>query len=331
MNPHIGLKIMQEQYSKIIGCGSYLPEKILTNSDLEKMVDTSDEWIVSRSGIKERRIVADHETSSDMAYAAAIDTLTSNNIDKSAIDLILVATSTPDIIFPATACLLQHRLGLANNIPAFDLQAACTGFLYAITTADAFIRSGIYKTILLIGVDTVSRVIDYTDRNTCVLFGDGAGAIILQASETPGIICNKIHADGSGSELLHTKANIYNGTIRGNPYLWMDGRAVYKMAVRNLAEVANNVLTISGYTTDQIDWLIPHQANLRIIESTAEHLNIPMDKVIVTVDKHGNTSAASVPLALDHAVKSGKIKRGDLILLEGVGAGFTWGASLIRY
>lgn len=317
-------------YSKIIGCGSYVPETILTNKDLEKMVETSDEWIVSRSGIKERRIVAENETTGDMAYRAALDVINSSNIDKSEIDLILLATSTPDIIFPATACLLQNRLGL-NHIPAFDLQAACTGFLYAITTADAFIRSGTYKTILIIGVDTVSRVIDYTDRNTCVLFGDGAGSIILQASESEGIIYNEIHADGSGEESLHTKANIYNGTIRGNPYLWMDGKAVYKMAVRNLAEVATNVLATSGYTTSQIDWFIPHQANLRIIESTAAHLNIPMDKVIVTVDKHGNTSAASVPLALDHAVKSGKIKRGDLLLLEGVGAGFTWGASLIRY
>jgi 3-oxoacyl-[acyl-carrier-protein] synthase-3 len=321
---------MQKRHSKIIACGSYVPEKILTNKDLEKMVETSDEWIVSRSGIKERRIVAEHETTGDMAYAAALDAIKSSNIDKSKIDLILIATSTPDIIFPATACLLQNRLGL-SYIPAFDLQAACTGFLYAITTADAFIRSGTYKTILLIGVDTVSRIIDYTDRNTCVLFGDGAGAIILQASENPGIICNEIHADGSGEEALHAKANIYNGAVRGNPYIWMDGKAVYKMAVRNLAEVATSVLKTSGYTTDQVDWLIPHQANLRIIESTAAHLNIPMSKVIVTVDNHGNTSAASVPLALDYAVKKGQINRGDLILLEGVGAGFTWGASLIRY
>lgn len=317
-------------YSRIIGSGSYLPEKILSNNDLEKMVDTTDEWIISRSGIKERRIIAEHETCSDMAHAAAIDAIEASGINKAEIDLILLATSTPDIIFPATSCILQKKLGLLN-IPAFDLQAACSGFLYAIATADAFIRSETYKTILVIGVDAVSRLIDYTDRNTCVLFGDGAGAVVLQVSDTPGIICNEIHADGNGEDSLHTKAHIYNGKIKGSPYLWMDGKAVFKMAVRNLAEVVTSVLTKSGYTTEQIDWLIPHQANLRIIKSTADHLNIPMDKVIITVDKHGNTSAASVPLALDYAIKSGKLKRNDLALLEGVGAGFTWGASLIRY
>jgi len=317
-------------YSKILASGSYLPEKILSNKDLEKMVDTSDEWIVSRSGIKERRIVADHETSGDMAYAAAVDVINTCKINPAEIDLILIATSTPDIIFPSTACLVQKRLGLAN-IPAFDLQAACTGFLYAIATADAFIRSATYKTILIIGVDTVSRVIDYTDRNTCVLFGDGAGAVILQASDEPGIICNEIHADGSGEDSLYVKGHIYNGVIKGQPYMSMDGKAVYKMAVRNLAEVATSVMKKAGYTSEQINWFIPHQANLRIIESTAAHLNIPMEKVIVTVDKHGNTSAASVPLALDHAIKNGQVKRGDLLLLEGVGAGFTWGASLIRF
>lgn len=318
-------------YSKIIGSGTYLPKKILSNHDLEKMVDTSDEWIVSRSGIKERRIVAEGENSGDMAYYSALEAIKSAGIDKSEIDLILLATSTPDIIFPATACILQKKLGLNNNIPAFDLQAACSGFLYAITTGDAFIRSGMYKNILIIGVDAVSRVIDYTDRNTCVLFGDGAGAVIIQASEEPGILCTEIHADGNGDEYLHTKGHIYNGKIVGRPYLWMDGKAVFKMAVRNLAEVATSVIAKSGYTTEQIDWLIPHQANLRIIESTAAHLKLPMDKVIVTVDKHGNTSAASVPLALDHAIKSGKVKRGDLVLLEGVGAGFTWGACLLKY
>ncbi len=294
------------------------------------MVDTTDEWIVTRSGIKERRIVADNETSGDMAYNAAMDVITASKIDPSQLDLILVATSSADIIFPATACRIQTRLGL-NNIPAFDLQAACTGFLYAIATADAFIKSSTYKNILVIGVDAVSRFIDYTDRNTCVLFGDGAGAVILQASEESGIICSEIHADGSGEDVLHVKGHLYNGAVKGNPYMFMDGKAVYKMAVRNLAEVATSVLTKSGFTTDQIDWFIPHQANLRIIESTAAHLNIPMEKVIATVDKHGNTSAASVPLALDHAIKSGKVKRGDLLLLEGVGAGFTWGASLIRF
>jgi len=319
-----------QKYSKIIGTGSYLPSKILSNKDLEKMVETTDEWIVTRSGIKERRIVAEHEKTSDMAYNAAIDAIKSSNIDPTEIDLILLATSTPDIIFPSTACLIQHRLGL-TDIPAFDLQAACAGFMYALTTADAYIRSGMAKTVLLIGVDTVSRCIDYTDRNTCVLFGDGAGAVILRESDEPGILCNEIHADGSGSEVLNAAGHIYNGKIVGNPYIYMEGKAVFKMAVKNLAAVATSVLTKSGYQPTDVNWLIPHQANLRIIEATAAHLSLPMDKVVVTVDKHGNTSAASVPLAFDIAVKSGKIKRGDLLLLEGVGAGFTWGASLIRY
>ncbi len=318
------------QYSKIISTGSYLPQKILSNKELETMVDTTDEWIVSRSGIKERRIVADGEKTSDMAYNAAINAITSANYDKSKIDLILVATSTADMIFPATGCILQNRLGL-SNIPAFDLQAACAGFLYGIHTADAYIRSGLAKSILLIGVDTISRFIDFTDRNTCVLFGDGAGAIIIEASTEEGIIASELHADGSGEKQLSVNSHIYNGVIKGMPYIQMDGKAVFKMAVKNLASVATSVLNKAGYTCSQVDWLIPHQANLRIIESTASHLGIPMDKVIVSVNRHGNTSAASVPLAFDEAVKSGKIKRGDLIMLEGVGAGYTWGASLIRY
>ncbi len=317
-------------YSKIIATGSYLPQKILNNQELEIMVDTTNEWIVSRCGIKERRIVADGEKTSDMAYNAAINAITSSNYDKSKIDLILVATSTPDMIFPSTGCILQNRLGL-SNIPAFDLQAACTGFLYGIHTADAYIRSGLGKSILLIGVDTVSRITDFTDRNTCVLFGDGAGAIIIEASNEEGIIASEIHADGSGEQQLNVNSNIYNGAIKGTPYIQMDGKAVFKMAVKNLAAVATSVLNKAKYTCSQVDWLIPHQANLRIIESTADHLGIPMDKVIVSVDRHGNTSAASVPLAFDEAVKSGKIKRGNLIMLEGVGAGYTWGASLIRY
>lgn len=316
--------------SKIIATGSYLPDRVLSNEDLEKMVATTDEWIFSRSGIKERRIVAEGEKTSDMAYHAALSAINSSNFDKFQIDLILIATSTADMIFPSTACILQNRLGL-THIPAFDLQAACTGFLYAINTADAFIKSGMAKSVLVVGVDTVSRFIDYTDRNTCVLFGDGAGAVILQASKEPGILANEIHADGSGEDALSVNGHIFNGKIAGNPYMYMDGKAVFKMAVKNLATVATSVLSKAGYTTEQLDWLIPHQANIRIIEATANHLSIPMEKVIVTVDKHGNTSAASVPLALDEAVKSGKIKRGDLIMLEGVGAGFTWGASLIRY
>ena len=318
------------QYSKIIATGSYLPQKVLTNQDLEKMVATTDEWIISRSGIKERRIAAPEEKTSDMSYHAALDAINSSNFDKFQIDLILVATSTADMIFPSTACILQNRLGL-THVPAFDLQAACTGFLYAINTADAFIRSGMARTVLVVGADTVSRFIDYTDRNTCVLFGDGAGAVILQANDEPGILGNEIHADGSGESQLSVTGHIYNGKVIGNPYMYMDGKAVFKMAVKNLATVATSVLGKCGYSCEQLDWLIPHQANLRIIEATANHLSIPMEKVIVTVERHGNTSAASVPLALDEAIKSGKIKRGDLMMLEGVGAGFTWGASLIRY
>ncbi|MBP9742500.1 MAG: ketoacyl-ACP synthase III [Burkholderiales bacterium] len=318
------------RHSKIIATGSYLPERILSNQELEKMVATSDEWIVSRSGIKQRHIAAENETTTDLAHKAALSALNSSNFDKFDIGIIIVATSSADMIFPSTACLLQHRLGL-NHIPAFDLQAACTGFLYAIATADSFIKSGMVKSALVVGVDTVSRFIDYTDRNTCVLFGDGAGAVILQESNEPGILLNEVHADGSGESALNVAGHINNGQISGHPYMSMDGRAVFKMAVRNLATVATNVLNKTGYTSEELDWLIPHQANLRIIEATAQHLAIPMEKVIVTVDKHGNTSAASIPLALDLAIKSHKIKKNDLIMLEGVGAGYTWGASLIRY
>ncbi len=317
-------------YSKIAGTGSYLPQKILTNKDLEKMVDTSDEWITERTGIKERRIADKAEKTSDMAYKAALDAIKSSNIDKSEIDLIIVATSTADMIFPSTACILQNRLGL-TSIPAFDLQAACTGFMYALTTADCYIKSNLAKTILVIGVDTVSRALDYTDRNTCILFGDGAGAVILKSSDKPGILANELHAEGSGVEILNATGYIRQGKIEGHPYIRMDGKAVFKMAVRNLADMAISVLEKASVKKEDLDWFIPHQANSRIIESTASFLGIPLDKVIITVDKHGNTSAASVPLALDVGVKSGKIKPGQLILLEGVGAGFTWGASVLRY
>lgn len=316
--------------SKILATGSYLPKKILSNQDLEKMVATTDEWITSRSGIKERRIAGENETTSIMAYNAALDAIESFQIDKNKIDLIIVATTTPDKLFPSVASMIQEKLGL-NKIPAFDLQAVCTGFVYAIAAADAFIKSGMAKTVLVIGADAVSRYIDYTDRNTCVLFGDGAGAVILEASTDIGIITSELHSDGSGESSLNVSGHVYHGQILGSPYMYMDGRSVFKMAVKNLAEVATSILAKSGYSAKDLDWLIPHQANIRIIKATAEHLNIPMEKVVVTVDKHGNTSAASVPLALDYAIKNGMIKRGNLILLEGVGAGFTWGASLIKY
>lgn len=316
--------------SKIIATGSYLPEKILTNLELEQMVATSDEWITSRTGIKQRRVIAKDQTVADLAYLAAMDAINCSGFDKNQIDLILVATTTVHNLFPSTACIIQERLGL-NGVPAFDLSAACSGFIYGLTTADCYIKTSMAKTILLVGVDVLSDYIDYTDRNTCILFGDGAGAVILQATEEVGIIGNEIHADGSGIKHLYANGNIKYGNKDNSSYLQMNGQAVFKFAVNALAEVADSLLAKTKYTKDQIDWLIPHQANIRIIEATAKHLNISMDKVIVTVEQHANTSAASVPLALDYAVKNNKVKRGDILLLEGVGAGFTWGASLIKY
>lgn len=317
-------------YSKIVATGSYLPEKVLDNKYFEATLDTTDEWITSRSGIKKRHIIGENEKTSDMAYAAAIDAINSSNFDKSKIDMIIVATFSGDTPFPSVGCLLQHRLGL-EHIPAFDLNAVCSGFLYALVTADCYIKSNMAKNILVIGVDAISNYIDYTDRSTCVLFGDGAGAVILQASDTEGIIRSELHSDGSGECALTISGGLKHGKVFGKPLVYMDGKAVYKMAVKNLATVATSLLKTAGYDQNQLDWLIPHQANIRIIEATANHLGLSMDKVITTVATHGNTSAASVPLALDHAIKENKVKRGDLLMLEGVGAGFTWGASLIRY
>jgi len=317
-------------YSKIIATGSYLPPKVLTNQDLEKMVDTSDEWIISRTGISQRRILGDTELSSDMALFASESAIKSSNINKNDIDMIIVATVSPDLIFPSNACIIQQKLGL-TNIPAFDLNAACSGFLYALSTADAYIKTGMVKTILVVGSDAVSHYVDYKDRNTCVLFGDGAGAVILQQSTEAGILATEIHADGIGEESLHARGQLKKGKIIGHPFIYMNGRNVFKTAVKCLSEVANSVLTKSNYTKEQIDWLIPHQANLRIIEATANHLNLSMDKVIVNVDSHGNTAAASVPLAFDYACKSGKIKAGDVLLLEGFGAGYTWGGCLVKF
>jgi len=318
-------------YSKIIATGSYLPEKVLANKDLEQMVETSNEWIVSRTGISTRHIIANNQLCSDMGTIAAIEAIKSANIDKNTIDMIIVATFTPDIIVPANACIIQQKLGLQHNIPAFDLNAACSGFLYAIATADAYIKAGMAKTILVIGSDAISHYVDYQDRNTCVLFGDGAGAVILQQSSEPGILACELAADGSGEQFLNARGQIKQGTIIGNPFIFMDGRSVFKTAVTQLANVANNLLEKTGYTKEQIDWLVPHQANMRIIEATANHLGLSMDKVIVTVDKHGNTSAASIPLALDFANRSNKIKRGDVVMLEGFGAGYTWGGCLLKF
>lgn len=319
-----------KRFSKIIATGSYLPKKILTNSDLEKIVDTTDEWIYTRSGIKNRHIIADNESPSDMAFNAANDAIKSFNIDKNSIDMILVATCTPDYVFPSNACVVQNKLGI-NNIPAFDLNAACSGFLYAIATADNYIKSGMANTVLVIGSDAVSHFIDYTDRSTCVLFGDGAGAVILQKSDVEGIIKSELFADGSGECSLHAKGKIKNNKIIGNPYIYMEGKSVFKSAVTSMTNAATSILNKTGYKTTDLNWLVPHQANIRIIEATAKHLGMPMDKIITTVKNHGNTAAASVPLALDFAIKNNKIKSNDLILLESFGAGFTWGTSLIKF
>jgi 3-oxoacyl-[acyl-carrier-protein] synthase-3 len=307
-------------YSKIIGTGSYLPEKVLTNFDLEKLVDTSHDWIVSRSGIHERHIAADNELCSDLALKASLSAIEAAGISADDIDLLIVATTTPDQVFPSTACILQDKLGIKNRGPAFDMQAVCGGFVYALNTADLYIRCGQAKTALVIGSETFSRILNWEDRTTSVLFGDGAGAVILQASETPGIIAGKLHADGRHREML-----------KADPLVSMDGQAVFKFAVKVLSEVVEEVLEENHLSVSDINWLGPHQANIRIMEATAKKLGLSLDKVIVTVDKHGNTSAASIPLALDTAVRDGRIQSGQNILLEAVGGGFTWGAVLIRW
>lgn len=322
---------MIAKFSRIIGTGSYLPERILTNKDLEDMVDTNDEWIVERTGIKSRHIVAEGETTGDMAFQASLKAIEMAGIQAEDIDMIILGSSSPDFFFPATACYVQNKLGIKVSKGAFDMQAACSGFMYAITMADSLIKTGMAKTILVIGADTLSRIVDYTDRGTCILFGDGAGAAILQASDESGILGSQIYADGSYTSILNCETRIDAGKIIGHPYLTMDGQAVFKFAVKALSGVAKELADKCGVTLEEIDWVVPHQANMRIIESTARSISAPMDKVIVTVDKHGNTSAASIPLALDLAVRDGRIKRGDLVLLEGVGGGFTWGASLIRF
>jgi 3-oxoacyl-[acyl-carrier-protein] synthase-3 len=307
-------------YSKIIGTGSYLPAKVLTNFDLEKIVETTNDWIVSRSGIHERHIAADQEVCSDLALQASLSAIEAAGISAAEIDLVIVATSTPDKVFPSTACALQDKLGIKNRGAAFDMQAVCCGFIYALNTADLYIRSGQAKTALVVGAEVFSRILDWQDRNTCVLFGDGAGAVVLSASETPGIVAGKLHADGS-----------QRGMLQADPLITMDGQAVFKFAVKVLSEVVEEVLEDNHLSGSDIHWLIPHQANIRIMEATARKLGLSMENVIVTVAKHGNTSAASVPMALDIAVRDGRIKVGQNILLEAVGGGFTWGAVLIRW
>ena len=307
-------------YSKIIGTGSYLPEKVLTNFDLEKLVDTSHDWIVSRSGIHERHIAADNELCSDLALQASLRAIEAAGISADDIDLLIVATTTPDQVFPSTACILQDKLGIRNRGPAFDMQAVCGGFVYALNTADLYIRGGQAKTALVVGAETFSRILNWEDRTTSVLFGDGAGAVILQASETPGIIAAKLHADGRHRDML-----------KADPLVSMDGQAVFKFAVKVLSEVVEEVLEENQLSGSEINWLVPHQANIRIMEATAKKLGLGLDKVIVTVARHGNTSAASIPLALDTAVRDGRIQSGQNILLEAVGGGFTWGAVLIKW
>ena len=319
------------KYSRITGTGSYLPSKVLTNFDLEKIVETSHDWIVSRSGIHERHIAADDEMTSDLALQASLRAIEAAGIGADEIDLVIVATTSPDQIFPSTACILQDKLGIRNRGAAFDMQAVCGGFVYAMNTADLYIRGGQAKTALVVGAEVLSRILDWNDRTTCVLFGDGAGAVILQASETPGIVAGKLHADGRHRGMLKAEGNIRNGEVQGDPFVKMDGQAVFKFAVKVLSEVVEEVLEENNIQGTDIDWLVPHQANIRIMEATAKKLGLSMDNVIVTVANHGNTSAASIPLALDVAVRDGRIKAGQNILLEAVGGGFTWGAVLIRW
>ncbi len=317
-------------YSKIIGTGSYLPVRVVTNFDLEKIVNTSHDWIVSRSGIVERHFAADGEMASDLAMHASRKAIEAAGISVDEIDLVIVATTTPDQIFPSTACILQDKLGIRQGA-AFDVQAVCSGFVYALNTADLFIRSGQARNALVVGTEVLSRLLNWKDRSTCVLFGDGAGAVVLQRSETPGILSAKLHADGSYRDMLSAEGSIRNGAIVGDPYMKMDGKTVFKFAVKVLIEVVEEVLADNKMQGADIDWLVPHQANVRIMEATAKKLGMSMDKVVVTVAHHGNTSAASIPLALDVAVRDGRIQPGQHVLLEAVGGGFTWGAVLLRW
>ncbi len=323
-----------KRYSRITGTGSYLPPRRLTNADLAaelaaKGVETSDEWIVERTGIRARHFAAPDVTSSDLGVEAAKNALQAAGVPAQDIDLIIVATSTPDMVFPSAACIVQNKLGIAG-CPAFDVQAVCSGFVYALTVADAMIRTGSASKALVIGAEVFSRILDFSDRTTCVLFGDGAGAVVLEASDTPGILASELHADGKHAGILCVPGTVAGGQVLGDPLLKMDGQAVFKLAVGVLEDAARATLAKAELTDADIDWLIPHQANIRIMQSTARKLKLPLDKLIVTVDEHGNTSAASIPLALDVAVRSGKIQKGDTLMLEGVGGGFTWGAVLLN-
>ena len=324
------------RHTRIAGTGSFLPPKRLSNDDLARQlaaqrVETSDQWIVERTGIHARRFAADDVACSDLALAAARSALEAAACRPEDVDLIIVATSTPDMVFPSTACILQAKLGIVHGCAAFDVQAVCSGFVYGLTVADAMIKSGAARRALVVGAEIFSRILDFTDRTTCVLFGDGAGAVVLEASDAPGLLASELHADGRHVGILCVPGSVSGGKVSGDPLLKMDGQAVFKLAIGVLGDVARAVLVKAGRSEADIDWLIPHQANLRIMQGTARKLKLPMEKLIVTVDEHGNTSAASIPLALDQAVRSGRIARGDTLLLEGVGGGFTWGAVLLDY
>ena len=319
-------------YSRIMATGSYLPDNIVTNADLEKLVDTTDQWITERTGIKQRHIALENQTTCDLAEYAARNALEMADIDPQSIDLIIVATTTPDRVFPSTACLLQQRLDI-HGCPAFDVQAVCTGFIYALDIADKYIKSGAAKRALVVGAETLSRIVDWTDRSTCVIFSDGAGAVILEASEEPGILSSHIHADGQFSELLTTNGGVSEMNPDGLDavHIEMKGNEVFKVAVNTLGRIVDETLAKNNMEKSDIDWLVPHQANIRIINATARKLKMSMDHVVTTVQNHGNTSAASVPLALDTAVRDGRIKRGEVLLLEAFGGGFTWGSALLKY
>lgn len=317
-------------YSKITGTGGYLPERIVTNHELAERIDTSDEWIVERTGIRQRHVAAENETTSDLATAAALQAIAAAGITADAIDLIIVATTTPDLVFPSTACLLQNKLGITNGCPAFDVQAVCSGFVYAMSIADNFIRAGQAKCALVIGAETLSRITDWTDRSNCILWGDGAGAIVLTASETPGVIATHLHADGRYRDLLYVNGGVSAGS-EGALAMKMEGNAVFRMAVKTLDAIVDETLIANGMQKSDVTWLVPHQANIRIIQATAKKLGMSMDNVVVTVGQHANTSAASIPLALDTAVRDGRVRPGDVVLMEAFGGGFTWGSVLLKW
>lgn len=318
--------------ARIVATGSYLPGEPVSNDDLvARGVDTSDAWITERTGIRFRHLTPPNQNASDLALNASLAALEAGGLRPADIDLLIVATSTPDYIFPSTAALLQAKLGIANGSPAFDVQAVCSGFIYGLTIAEKFIRSGSHKRALVVGAEVFSRILDWSDRGTCVLFGDGAGAVVLEASDQPGILASALHADGSYHGILSVAGGVASGQVTGDPFLRMDGQAVFKFAVKVLGEVANEVLDAAQLRVGDLDWLIPHQANARILQATAKRLGVSPDKVIMTVDRHGNTSAASIPLALDLAVRDGRVQRGQRVILEGVGGGFTWGAVLLEF